>query len=117
MLLDEIEFENPSHPSRSMPTDGGLQSRAGLGRSLDFAKVPQREKDEVLGAFAAHKNEVTAWSQPHLIVTSVTNLWQAAKVRRNEGLPHRLLPWKPSSGTLPNSSTTRGIRIAPSLQL
>jgi hemoglobin len=31
-----------------------------LGRSLDFAKVPKREKDEVLAAFAAHKNEVTA---------------------------------------------------------
>jgi len=33
---------------------------AELGRTLDFVKVPQREKDEVLGAFAAHKNEVTA---------------------------------------------------------
>jgi hemoglobin len=33
---------------------------AELGRSLDFAKVPQREKDEVLAAFAAHKEEVTA---------------------------------------------------------
>ena len=33
---------------------------AELGRSLDFAKVPQREKDEVSVAFAAHKNEVTA---------------------------------------------------------
>jgi hemoglobin len=32
---------------------------AELGRSLDFFKVPQREKDEVLGAFAAHKIEVT----------------------------------------------------------
>jgi len=31
-----------------------------LGRTLDFAKVPPREKDEVLAAFAAHKNEVTA---------------------------------------------------------
>ena len=31
-----------------------------LGRSLDFAKVPKREKDEVLAAFAAHKDEVTA---------------------------------------------------------
>jgi hypothetical protein len=28
--------------------------------SLDFAKVPAREKGEVLAAFAAHKNEVTA---------------------------------------------------------
>jgi hemoglobin len=32
---------------------------AELGRSLDFAKVPKREKGEVLAAFAAHKNEVT----------------------------------------------------------
>jgi hemoglobin len=33
---------------------------AELGRSLDFAKVPKREKAEVLAAFAAHKEEVTA---------------------------------------------------------
>ncbi len=33
---------------------------AELGRTLDFVKVPKREKDEVLGAFAAHKIEVTA---------------------------------------------------------
>jgi hemoglobin len=33
---------------------------AELGRSLDFAKVPKREKSEVLAAFAAHKDEVTA---------------------------------------------------------
>jgi len=33
---------------------------AELGRTLDFAKVPRREKEEVLAAFAAHKNEVTA---------------------------------------------------------
>jgi hemoglobin len=32
---------------------------AELGRTLDFVKVPHREKDEVLGAFAAHKGEVT----------------------------------------------------------
>lgn len=37
---------------------------AELGRTLDFAKVPKREKDEVLAAFAAHKNEVTAGSKP-----------------------------------------------------
>jgi hemoglobin len=30
-----------------------------LARSLDDFNVPQREKDEVLAAFAAHKNEVT----------------------------------------------------------
>jgi hemoglobin len=33
---------------------------AELGRSLDFAKVPKRERAEVLAAFAAHKDEVTA---------------------------------------------------------
>src|SRR5829696_4699483 len=33
---------------------------AELGKSLDFAKVPKREKGEVLAAFAAHKDEVTA---------------------------------------------------------
>ena len=33
---------------------------AELGRALDFAKVPPREKGEVLAAFAAHKDEVTA---------------------------------------------------------
>jgi hemoglobin len=32
---------------------------AELGRTLDVFKVPEREKDEVLGAFAAHKGEVT----------------------------------------------------------
>jgi hemoglobin len=33
---------------------------AELGRTLDYFKVPQREKGEVLAAFAAHKGEVTA---------------------------------------------------------
>jgi hemoglobin len=32
---------------------------AELGRTLDHFKVPDREKGEVLGAFAAHKGEVT----------------------------------------------------------
>jgi hemoglobin len=32
---------------------------AELGRTLDFFKVPAREKTEVLAAFAAHKGEVT----------------------------------------------------------
>ena len=35
---------------------------AELGRSLDHFGVPSREKDEVLGAFAAHKGEVTEGS-------------------------------------------------------
>ena len=33
---------------------------AELGRTLDFVKVPKREKEEVLAAFAAHKGEVNA---------------------------------------------------------
>jgi hemoglobin len=33
-----------------------------LADSLDHFNVPKREKDEVLGAFAAHKAEVTAGS-------------------------------------------------------
>jgi hemoglobin len=32
---------------------------AELGRTLDFFKVPEQEKEEVLAAFAAHKGEVT----------------------------------------------------------
>jgi len=32
---------------------------AELGRSLDFFNVPEREKNEVLAAFAAHQGEVT----------------------------------------------------------
>ena len=32
---------------------------AELGRTLDFFRVPERERDEVLAAFAAHKDEVT----------------------------------------------------------
>ena len=32
---------------------------AELGRTLDFFKVPEQEKEEVLSAFGAHKDEVT----------------------------------------------------------
>ena len=32
---------------------------AELGRTLDFVKVPEKEKGEVVAAFAAHKGEVT----------------------------------------------------------
>ena len=35
---------------------------AELTRSLDAFKVPEREKGEVLAAFAAHKGEVTEGS-------------------------------------------------------
>ena len=33
---------------------------AELGRTLDFFSVPEKEKEEVLAAFAAHKGEVVA---------------------------------------------------------
>ena len=36
---------------------------AELGRTLDTVGVPEREKGEVLAAFAAHKGEVTEGSQ------------------------------------------------------
>ena len=36
---------------------------AELARTLDAAKVPPKEKDEVLAAFAQHKNEVTSGSK------------------------------------------------------
>jgi hypothetical protein len=36
---------------------------AELGRTLDYFSVPQREKAEVLSAFAAHKGEVTEGSK------------------------------------------------------
>ena len=35
---------------------------AELARTLDAFEIPAREKDEVLGAFAAHKDEVTEGS-------------------------------------------------------
>ena len=35
---------------------------AELGRTLDFFKLPEREKEEVLAAFAARKGEVTEGS-------------------------------------------------------
>jgi hemoglobin len=36
---------------------------AELGRTLDAFKIPEKEKGEVLAAFAAHKGEVTEGSQ------------------------------------------------------
>lgn len=38
---------------------------AELARTLDWAKVPAKEKGEVLAAFAAHKAEVTAGYSKH----------------------------------------------------
>jgi hemoglobin len=37
-----------------------MRSQQKSDEPLDFVKVPKREKDEVLAAFAAHKDEVTA---------------------------------------------------------
>ena len=37
---------------------------AAPGRSLDHFNVPEREKGEVLAAFAAHKGEVTEGYSP-----------------------------------------------------
>ena len=37
---------------------------AELGRTLDVFKIPRPEKTEVLAAFAAHKDEVTAGYKP-----------------------------------------------------
>jgi len=37
----------------------GREPSAESARSLDFFEVPEREKEEVLAAFAAHKSEVT----------------------------------------------------------
>ena len=65
----------PYTPTRAGKTNLGLEEAhrdlrisldefdevaAELLRSLDFAKVPRREKEEVFAAFAAHKSEVTA---------------------------------------------------------
>lgn len=48
-----------AHRNLSISPDEFDEVAAELGRTLDFAKVPRREKEEVLAAFAAHKDEVT----------------------------------------------------------
>ena len=46
---------------------------AELGRTLDFFKVPEPEKEEVLAAFAAHKGEVTeGYSDEETTLRTVT---------------------------------------------
>ena len=47
-----------AHRDLQISPDEFDEVAAELGRTLDFVKVPQREKDEVLAAFAAHKGEV-----------------------------------------------------------
>jgi hemoglobin len=54
----EIGLEE-AHRELKISPDEFDEVAAELARTLDFFKVPQREKEEVLGAFAAHKDEVT----------------------------------------------------------
>lgn len=51
-----------AHRELQIAPDEFDEVAAELGRSLDHFGVPGREKDEVLGAFAAHKGEVTEGS-------------------------------------------------------
>ena len=55
----EVGLEE-AHRDLRISSDEFDEVAAELGRTLDFVKVPRREKEEVLVAFAAHKNEVTA---------------------------------------------------------
>jgi hemoglobin len=48
-----------AHRELKISPDEFDEVAAELGRTLDSVKVPQREKEEVLAAFAAHKAEVT----------------------------------------------------------
>jgi hemoglobin len=48
-----------AHRELEISPDEFDEVAAELGRTLDFVGVPEREKGEVLAAFAAHKNEVT----------------------------------------------------------
>jgi hemoglobin len=55
---DTISLEEAHRQLRISPEEFD-EVAAELGRTLDALKVPQREMDEVLAAFAAHKDEVT----------------------------------------------------------
>ena len=55
---DQISLEAAHRALGIAP--GEFDAVAGeLARSLDFFNVPEREKEEVLAAFAGHKGEVT----------------------------------------------------------
>src|SRR5437763_14159952 len=54
-----LGLEEARRDLRSSPAEFD-EVAAELARSLDHLGVPAREKDEVLAAFAAHKDEVTA---------------------------------------------------------
>jgi hemoglobin len=51
-----------AHRKLRISADEFDEVAAELARTLDFVRVPEREKAEVLAAFAAHKGEVTAGS-------------------------------------------------------
>lgn len=55
----EVGLEE-AHRDLRISSDEFDEVAAELRRTLDVVKVPRREKEEVLAAFAAHKNEVTA---------------------------------------------------------
>jgi hemoglobin len=48
-----------AHRDLKISPDEFDEVAAELARTLDYFQVPDQEKDEVLGAFAAHKGEVT----------------------------------------------------------
>jgi hemoglobin len=48
-----------AHRELKISPDQFDEVAAELARTLDFFQVPEQEKEEVLGAFAAHKGEVT----------------------------------------------------------
>jgi hemoglobin len=48
-----------AHRDLKISPDEFDEVAAELARTLDHFEVPEREKEEVLGAFAAHKDEVT----------------------------------------------------------
>jgi hemoglobin len=48
-----------AHRELKISPDEFDEVAAELARTLDVFNVPEREKDEVLAAFAAHKGEVT----------------------------------------------------------
>jgi hemoglobin len=51
-----------AHRELNISPDEFDEVAAELARTLDHFGVPAPDKDEVLGAFAAHKGEVTAGS-------------------------------------------------------
>ena len=51
-----------AHSELHIPPEVFDEVSAELGRTLDYFKVPQREKEEALAAFDAQKSDVTAGS-------------------------------------------------------